>query len=92
MFVPMLTVAAFVAWLPIAISSLHPNNPKPRRVTRTELGPSASQWTSARHHGVRDALLSAHLQSFDSPTAVAEERHSFGTPTRHTGDSPKLPG
>ena len=44
-----------------------------------------SKWTTAWHHGVRDASLNAHLQSFHSPIAV-EEQPSLETPTGHNGD------
>ena len=40
-----------------------------------------SKRTTAWHHGVVDALLNTHLQSFDSPIAMEEERPSLETPT-----------
>ena len=39
-----------------------------------------SKWTMAWHHGVRDTSVNTHLQSFDSPIAVEEERPSLETP------------
>ena len=35
-----------------------------------------SKWT---HHGVEDALLNTHLQSFDSPIRMEEERPPLET-------------
>ena len=38
-----------------------------------------SKWTTAWHHGVRDALLDTHLQALDSPIPVEEEWPSSKT-------------
>ena len=40
-----------------------------------------SKWTTVRHHGVRDVSLNTHLQSFDSPIGVEEDRPSLEVPT-----------
>ena len=40
-----------------------------------------SKWTTVWDHGVQDALLNTHLQSFDSPIAMEEERPSLETLT-----------
>ena len=37
-------------------------------------------WTTAWHHGMRDAPLKTHFQSLNSPTATEEERPSLETP------------
>ena len=39
-----------------------------------------SKWTITWHHGVRDASLNTHLQSFDGPVIVEEEQPSVETP------------
>ena len=41
----------------------------------------ASKWTTASHHGVGDASLNTHLQSFDTPITMEEEWPSLETPT-----------
>ena len=67
-----------------------------RLATRTELGPYGSLYLveparfhlkmdhTAGCHGVRDASLTTHLQSFDGPIIVKEERSSLERPAWHT--------
>ena len=40
-----------------------------------------SKRITAWHHGVRDASVNTHLQSFGCPIIVEEERPSLETPT-----------
>ena len=40
-----------------------------------------SKWTTTGHHGLRHASLNTHLQSFDRPIAMEEERCALETPT-----------
>ena len=53
----------------------HPEKTAQKRLIFT------SKWTTAWHHGVADALLNTHLQSFNSPIPMEEERPSLETPT-----------
>ena len=41
---------------------------------------SNSKLTTTWHHGVRDASLNIHLQSFESPIAVEREWPALETP------------
>ena len=50
----------------------------------------ALKWTTASHHGVGNASLNTHLQSFHSPIAVEEERPSLEMPNLRAGDRPEL--
>ena len=64
------------------VRDVHDNRPK-KKAKKSHLIP---KWTTAWHHGVGDALVNTHLQSFDSPIIVGEEWPSLEKTTRHTGD------
>ena len=49
-----------------------------------------SKWTTAWYHGMREASLNGHSQSFESPIFVEEEQPSLETRAWHTGDRSKL--
>ena len=57
----------------------HPENRPKNRLIFT------SKWTTAWHHGLRDASWNTHLQSFDSTNVVEEEQPSLEMPTSHGG-------
>ena len=50
------------------------------RATASTPAFAPQKWTTAWHPGARDASLSTHLQSFDSPIAMEEEWPSLETP------------
>ena len=59
---------------------LHIQDDDPKKTVEKRLI-FTQKWTTILHHGVGDASLNTHLQSFDSPMAMEEERPSLETPS-----------
>ena len=80
-----------VSWMAVALIQSGGNM---REMSAENSEPENSSFPSQNgpppwHRGVRDAPLNTHLQSFDGPIIVEEERPSLETPTRHTGHRPE---